>query len=124
MDFLNFNSGKTQKENFWKLGLLGIKENEPSVCKKVLTNIKFRGNCYFVTPHFQGNVACVSDNYQNSLNCFNELSGKLNHDAEMFRKYDNAIQEQLKSCIMEQLKVQATKGSLGIYLIDYRTGRP
>ena len=42
----------------------------------------------------------------------------------MFRKYDNAIQEQLKSCIMEQLKVQATKGSLGIYLIDYRTGRP
>ena len=90
--------------------MLGIKENEPSVCKKVLTNIKFRGNRYFVRLHVQGNVACVSDNYQNSLNCFNELSGKLNHDAETFRKYDNAIQEQLKSCIMEQLKAQATKG--------------
>ena len=64
-------------ENFWNLDLLGIQEDERSVCKKKLSGIEFVNDWYEVKLPFKEDVSLVFDNYEMSQNCLNKLKRKL-----------------------------------------------
>ena len=93
-------------DNFWKLDLLGIQEKELSVCKKVMEDIKFGNNRYFIKLPFKENIPFVSDNYDFSLNRLKKSKKRLSTSTDILGIYNKVIIDQLKHGVIE--KVEST----------------
>ena len=81
---------------FWDLESLGIKSNEPAVYDNFLKDITFDGIRYEVRLPFKETHPPLPDNYQLSKTRLESLVRHLKSNPELFRQYDQVIQEQLE----------------------------
>ena len=93
MKISNYIIDENKFENFWNLKLLGMQENEPSACEKILSDIEFVNNRYKVILSFKGNVLLVSDNYEMTQNHVNKFKNKLSQNGDNLTEYGNVMKE-------------------------------
>ena len=80
---------------------LGIKSNESAVNDKLLKDIIFDGIRHEVRLPFMETDPPLPDNYQLSKTRLESLVRRLKPNPELFRQYDQVIQEQLEDNVIE-----------------------
>ena len=91
---------------FWDLETLGIKHDEPTVYEKFIEDITHNGERYEVKLPFKGSHPILPDNYQLSKTRLESLLRRLKSKPEVFKHYDEVIQEQLGKSIIEPVNIE------------------
>ena len=90
-----------QLEKLWDLETLGIRDNEHTSKPKFMEEIKFNGKHYEVKPPFREEHPLLPDNHTGSVKRLNSLIFRLNTNPNLLQEYDNIIQDQVKSGVVE-----------------------
>lgn len=97
-----------QVRAFWELDSIGILDNQNELEDKTQTlaefedNISFRNGRYEVAFPWKPNHDRLGDNYTIAAKRTENLLRKLRANPELLKQYDNIIQEQLQSGIIEE----------------------
>ena len=92
-----------QLEKFWKLDTLGIDLNENDVHAKFLEDLKFDGVRYEAKLPWKNTHELLPDNYQLSVKHLNSLISRLKREPEVFKAYNDIINDQLQNGIIEDI---------------------
>lgn len=107
----NVSSLNEEIHRFWDLDEIGISTNETSVYNKFKDSIKFENSRYSVKLPVKEYHDLLPDNYNLALNRLYRLKERLVYDEILLRKYDNIIQEQLQSGIIEEVTTEGLVGN-------------
>ena len=97
-------------ERFWDLDTIGIVEKEKSVYKIFLDNISFHDNRYEVHLPFKEDHSMIEDNYELCKKHLSQLKKQLDNKPELKREYNNIIESQKISHIIERVE---SSGEIG-----------
>ena len=97
-------------QKFWEVESVGIKEQEDvSVLTQFKKDLKFNEGRYEVKLPFQENFDHIEDNFLLSKNRLKTLHSKLKKDPKLLNEYDNIINGQLESGVIEKADNIETK---------------
>ena len=102
-----------QVSRFWDLDSIGIKENEPSVYKTFVENIKHVGTRYEVNLFWKPSHPMLPDNYSLSLGRLWSFTKRLQNNPKVFDDYNQIIVEQEQSGIRERVGIENLKPRVG-----------
>ena len=88
-------------QTFWDLESLGIQHEEGSTEEKTVSDIEFRDGRYEVSLPWKQSHRSLPDNYELSRGRLCRLLKRLRRSPVLLRDYDNIIQEQILSGIVE-----------------------
>ena len=100
------NSLVREVKHFWDLETLGIKHDEPTVYEKFIEDITHNGERHEVKLPFKESHPILPDNYQLSKTRLESLLRRLKSKPEVFKHYDEVIQEQLGKSIIEPVNIE------------------
>ena len=92
-------------QRFWDTESLGIFEPNPSLEKEFLRDSNFDKNQgrYEVSLPWKDDRMPTTNGYFSCLKRLRQLHSRLKTDQELLEQYDEVIQEQVKSCIIEKV---------------------
>ncbi len=93
-------------KSFWKTESISIDDNQDAVEPRpehFLSDIKFNESRYEVGLPLNGNQSTLPTNYNQSFNQLKSLQRHLIKEPELASEYDNIIQEQLNTNIIERV---------------------
>ena len=90
-----------QLEKLWDLETLGIRDHELTTEPKFIEEINFNGKHYEVKLPFQEEHPLLPDNHTGSVKRLSSLISRLKTNPKLLLEYDNIIQEQIKSGVVE-----------------------
>ena len=93
-------------KSFWKTESISIDDNQDAVeptPEHFLSDIKFNESRYEVGLPLNGNQSTLPTNYNQSFNQLKSLQRHLIKEPELASEYDNIIQEQLNTNIIERV---------------------
>ena len=94
-----------QLEKLWDLETLGIRDHELTTEPKFIEEINFNGKHYEVKLPFQEEHPLLPDNHTGSVKRLSSLISRLKTNPKLLLEYDNIIQEQIKSGVVEPANV-------------------
>ena len=92
-------------ERFWETESIGIRETKEDVSppKEEFVSVKHDGERYEIELPWKNDCLPIPDNYNLCYNRLKSMHYKLSKTPEVLKEYDDIIQEQLKSGIIEKL---------------------
>ena len=95
-------------ERFWETESIGIREMKEDVSpppppKEEFVSVKHNGERYEIEIPWKNDCLPIPDNYNLCYNRLKSMHYKLNKTPEVLKEYDDIIQEQLRSGIIEKL---------------------
>ena len=90
-----------QLEKLWDLETLGIRDHELTTEPKFIEEINFNGKHYEVKLPFREEHPLLPDNHTGSVKRLSSLISRLKTNPKLLLEYDNIIQEQIKSGVVE-----------------------
>ena len=102
-DEFNKESLENQLSKFWDLENLGILKSEDTVYQNFEEEIKFVNGRYEVQLPWKEQHPLLPDNFKLSQKRLQSLGRRLKSDPDIFRAYDEVIQDQLKNGIIERV---------------------
>ena len=93
---------KEQLATYWDYDTIGVKGREEDFCKEYLTKVRFNDDRYEVSLPFKKEHPIISDNYSLAQNrLVSLLKGLKSSETKLLNQYDNVIEEQLESDVVE-----------------------
>ena len=90
-----------QLEKLWDLETLGIRDHELTTEPKFIEEINFNGKHYEVKLPFREEHPLLPDNHTGSVKRLSSLISRLKTNPKLLLEYDNIIQEQIMSGVVE-----------------------
>lgn len=92
-------------ERFWETESIGIRETKEDIFppKEEFVSVKHNGERYEIELPWKNDCLPIRDNYNLCYNRLKSMHYKLNKTPEVLKEYDDIIQEQLRSGIIEKL---------------------
>ena len=90
-----------QLEKFWDLETLGIQKTELTRESKFMEEINFNGKHYEVKLPFRENHPLLPDNHTSSVRRLSSLISRLKTNTNLLQEYDNIIEDQITSGVVE-----------------------
>ena len=87
-------------EKFWDLERLGIQKTELTTESKFMEEINFNGKHEVKLP-FRENHPLLPDNHTSSVRRLSSLISRLKTNTNLLQEYDNIIEDQIKSGVVE-----------------------
>lgn len=112
---------KPSLEHFWNLESIGITDS-PTTCNDELAlenftkTVKFTDGRYMVTWPWRESAPDLPQNYQLAIGRLRSTVQRLMRTPELFKQYDQIIQEQLSRGIIEKVTSTSTEGSIKHYI--------
>ena len=93
-------------DKFWKTESIGIEgtNEETDQPKDDFVNIKHNGQRYEIALPWKGNCLPIPDNYNLCYNRLKSMHFKLSKSPDLLQEYDNIMQEQLATGIIEKVE--------------------
>lgn len=109
-----------QVKQSWDLKTLAIKENEPTVYEKFITDIRHDGERYEVKLPFKEFHPVLPDNYQLSKRRLGSLLQRLKSKPQVLEHYDEIIRDQLRNNIIEAITSEREPDAGKVHYLPHR----
>ena len=91
----------SQLQKLWDLETLGIRDNDHSTEYKFMEDINFNGTQYEIKLPFREEHPLLPDNHVGAVKRLSSLVTRLKANPDLLQEYDNIIQDQVKSGVVE-----------------------